>query len=47
MIKAFQEQGKIQVKIQFQIFFEKKFKFLGFHVVIATCEDLSIDVMYP
>ena len=31
-------------QIQFQTFLKKKIKFLGFHVVVATREDLSIDV---
>ena len=31
-------------QIQFRNFFEKKFKFFGSHVVVATREDLSVDV---
>ena len=44
MISALWHKSKYKSKIQFWTFLKKKIKFLCFHVVVPTREDLSIDV---
>ena len=43
-MKTFPLMYQLQVKIQISNFFEKKIKVLDFNGVVATLEDLSIDV---